>query len=321
MTLRSAARRGSPPAPRSTPPTPPRAPADDDEPTSLFAVDRLRDAAAATGQQPQPATTTTRTACSRAPLSPPPRSPSPPSTTTTTTRPGPQRPPSPPRPPSSRGGPSSAPATPTAAPLDAAQLELDERPLGPSSAPRDGEPAEQADTDDPRRRWSPRRRSSQRRRRRRRELRHRRLDRHPPRRLDGLRCDRRGRLRRRRRGLGRPQTRRACCVDGPVDRRRPNPERRRRRVGAADRAVGLAPIPTDLGEAFPLDLWSDPDELIARELGRYRLKPLSRGMVTRVYARRVDWSTATARSPCACSGRRTRRPSRAPASSSTRPSS
>ncbi|MBL9101867.1 MAG: protein kinase [Myxococcales bacterium] len=50
-------------------------------------------------------------------------------------------------------------------------------------------------------------------------------------------------------------------------------------------SVNLAPIPTDLGEAFPLDLWSDPDELIGRELGRYRLiKPLTRGMATRVYA-------------------------------------
>jgi len=48
--------------------------------------------------------------------------------------------------------------------------------------------------------------------------------------------------------------------------------------------VGLAPAPTDLGEPFPLDLWSDPDELIGRELGRYTLvRPMSRGMITRVY--------------------------------------
>ena len=51
--------------------------------------------------------------------------------------------------------------------------------------------------------------------------------------------------------------------------------------------VTLIPVPTDLAEAFPLDLWSDPDELIGRDLGRYHLvKPLSRGMVTRVYAAR-----------------------------------
>jgi serine/threonine protein kinase len=49
---------------------------------------------------------------------------------------------------------------------------------------------------------------------------------------------------------------------------------------------GLAPVPSEpLGEPFPLDLWSDPDELIGRDLGRYRLvKPLSRGMMSRVYA-------------------------------------
>ena len=51
-------------------------------------------------------------------------------------------------------------------------------------------------------------------------------------------------------------------------------------------AAGLAPAPSEpLGEPFPLDLWSDPEELIGRDLGRYRLvKPLSRGLTTRVYA-------------------------------------
>src|SRR5690606_30551425 len=50
--------------------------------------------------------------------------------------------------------------------------------------------------------------------------------------------------------------------------------------------VKLAPAPSEpLGEPFPLDLWSDPDELIGRDIGRYRLtKPLSRGQTTRVYA-------------------------------------
>ncbi len=53
-------------------------------------------------------------------------------------------------------------------------------------------------------------------------------------------------------------------------------------------AVNLAPPPTDLGEPFPLDLWSDPDELVGRDLGRYRLEqPLSRGMTTRVYLGRA----------------------------------
>ncbi len=48
--------------------------------------------------------------------------------------------------------------------------------------------------------------------------------------------------------------------------------------------VNLAPAPTDLGEPFPLDLWSDPDELVGRELGGCRLdRALSRGMFTRVY--------------------------------------
>lgn len=48
--------------------------------------------------------------------------------------------------------------------------------------------------------------------------------------------------------------------------------------------VNLAPAPADLGEPFPLDLWSDPDELVGRELGGCRLvRALSRGMVTRVY--------------------------------------
>ena len=48
--------------------------------------------------------------------------------------------------------------------------------------------------------------------------------------------------------------------------------------------TNLAPVPDDLGEPFPLDLWSDPDELNGRELGGYRLeRPLSRGMTTRVY--------------------------------------
>ena len=51
-------------------------------------------------------------------------------------------------------------------------------------------------------------------------------------------------------------------------------------------AARLAPPPEEpLGEAFPLDLWSDPDELIGRDFGRYRVvKPLSRGQTTRVYA-------------------------------------
>jgi serine/threonine protein kinase len=49
-------------------------------------------------------------------------------------------------------------------------------------------------------------------------------------------------------------------------------------------AVNLAPAPTDLGEPLPLDLWSDPDELLGREFGRYRVeRPLTRGMTTRVY--------------------------------------
>ena len=33
--------------------------------------------------------------------------------------------------------------------------------------------------------------------------------------------------------------------------------------------VKLAPAPSEpLGEPFPLDLWSDPDELIGRDIGR-----------------------------------------------------
>ncbi|PCC72031.1 Serine/threonine protein kinase [Nannocystis exedens] len=50
--------------------------------------------------------------------------------------------------------------------------------------------------------------------------------------------------------------------------------------------VKLAPPPSEpLGEPFPLDLWSDPDELIGRDIDRWRLvKPLTRGITTRVYA-------------------------------------
>ncbi|WAS95135.1 serine/threonine-protein kinase [Nannocystis punicea] len=50
--------------------------------------------------------------------------------------------------------------------------------------------------------------------------------------------------------------------------------------------VKLAPAPSEpLGEPFPLDLWSDPDELIGRDLERWRLiKPLTHGITTRVYA-------------------------------------
>jgi serine/threonine-protein kinase len=50
-------------------------------------------------------------------------------------------------------------------------------------------------------------------------------------------------------------------------------------------AAHLAPAPNDLAEPFPLDLWSDPDELVGRELGGYRLvAPITRGMTTRAYA-------------------------------------
>ncbi|MFY0535810.1 serine/threonine-protein kinase [Nannocystis pusilla] len=50
--------------------------------------------------------------------------------------------------------------------------------------------------------------------------------------------------------------------------------------------VKLAPPPSEpLGEPFPLDLWSDSDELIGRDIERWRLvKPLTRGITTRVYA-------------------------------------
>ncbi|MDC0668483.1 protein kinase domain-containing protein [Nannocystis radixulma] len=50
--------------------------------------------------------------------------------------------------------------------------------------------------------------------------------------------------------------------------------------------VRLAPPPSEpLGEPFPLDLWSDPDELIGRDIGRWRLvKPLTHGITSRVYA-------------------------------------
>lgn len=50
--------------------------------------------------------------------------------------------------------------------------------------------------------------------------------------------------------------------------------------------VKLAPPPSEpLGEPFPLDLWSDPDELIGRDIERWRLvRPLTRGITTRVYA-------------------------------------
>ena len=308
-TLRSAARRGSPPAPATATATATSAsgfPADDDEPTSMFAIDRLRDAAAATGQQPQHRDDHDEDGL--LPRAPQPSSAIPvapfdddddDATWAAATSIAPSS-----SVPSSRGGPSSAPATPvvTAAPPStpaaSSSSSMNAR-VGPSSAPAMASPP----TIKPTPMTAPPAMVAP-----------------PP--VIASTDDAEGS------GIGgwiatRPGASMASgaiavadfadddddwpapkhAAPAAVDASAPVDDDDAQTIEApasadadadADAdddewephaaAVHLAPAPTDLGEPFPLDLWSDPDELIGRELGQYRLeRPLSRGMTTRVY--------------------------------------